>query len=93
MNKKVLSIIIIEFLFSVIFIAILFSTQETLEYDRMINPEKYNRANNLVNISFIIYVLVAIILTIRYKSKELIWVIWITWITLFCFSISSIYLI
>ena len=57
------------------------------------NPEKYNRANNLVNISFIIYVLVAIILTICYKSKELIWVIWITWITLFCFSISSIYLI
>ena len=92
MNKKVLSIIVIEFLFCAIFTAILFSTQETLEYHRMIYPEKYNIANNLVNISFIIYILVAIILTICYKSKQLIWIIWIIWITLFC-STSLIYLI
>ena len=51
MNKKVLSI---ELLFSIILISILFSTQETLEYYRVIDPERYNSANRLVNISFII---------------------------------------
>lgn len=87
MNKKVLSI---ELLFSIILISILFSTQETLEYYRVIDPERYNSANRLVNISFIIYVIVPIILSIYYKCKLF---IWITWVILFCFSVSSIYLI
>lgn len=87
MNKKVLSI---ELLFSIILIIVLSSTQETLEYYRMIDPERYNSANQLVNISFIIYVIVPIILSIYYKCRLF---IWLTWITLSCFTISSIYLI
>lgn len=87
MNKKVLSI---ELLFSIILIIVLSSTQETLEYYRMIDPERYNSANLLVSISFIIYAIVPVILSIYYKCRLF---IWITWIALFCLSISFIYLI
>ena len=86
MNKKVLSI---ELLFSIILIIVLSSTQETLEYYSMIDPKRYNSAYLIVNISFIIYAIVPVILSIYYKCRLF---IWLTWITLFCFSISSIYL-
>nr|DAU23699.1 MAG TPA: hypothetical protein [Caudoviricetes sp.] len=87
---KVLFIISIELLFSIMLTIILFSTQETIEYYRIINPERYDIANKLVNTSFVIYAIVPIVLHLYCKRGLIIWTVWIA---LFCLSLASIYLV